>query len=155
MIRVGQVLQVDGDILKVRIGRLESCKSCGMCDGGRQESIVFIKGKANPGDIVDVFMPDAKVLKVSAITYVMPLLGLVGGLAAGTAMFPQGELAALAVGLAGLGLGFGAVKIADRRVSRFDQWQPRIIAVRAPDPDAGELEKLSRCDPGRPSVSHY
>ena len=129
MIRQGKVVQADQGSVKICFDRLEACGHCGMCSGGRQDQVVTLKGSAKPGDLVDVEMPDAKVLKASAIAYLIPIVGLTAGLWAGTTLSPQNELVVLVYGLAGLGISFGGLKALDRRLGRSLFWRPRITAV--------------------------
>ncbi|NLX82488.1 MAG: SoxR reducing system RseC family protein [Clostridiales bacterium] len=135
MIRTGRVVQTDGDILKVCFSRLDACGSCGMCGGGRDDAMVSIRGKAQVGDMVQVDMPDAQVLKVSAIAYVIPLIALILGLFAGSLLFPAQELYVLAAGLLFLGLAVVGVKMVDTKVGMKAQWQPKLIEVVAPAPE--------------------
>ena len=129
MIRTGKVIQAEGDILEVCFSRMEACESCGMCGSGRDDTRVRIRGDALEGDMVDVEMPDARVLKASAVTYLVPLAGLIAGLALGTAIFPTDEIMTVAAGFAGLALGLGIIKRLDRKLGRLETWQPRIVAV--------------------------
>lgn len=129
MIRTGKVIQAKGNSLQVCFSRLEACESCGMCGSGRQDSVVEIFGNAREGDTVDVQMPDARVLKVSALTYLLPLAGLIAGLGLGMALFPAHDFLTLAGGLAGLALSLVVLKLIDRRLAGSENWQPRITAV--------------------------
>ncbi len=129
MIRTGKVIQAEGNNLEVCFSRMETCESCGMCGSGREDALVKIRGNAHEGDMVDVEMPDAKVLKASAMTYLVPLAGLIAGLVLGTEIFPADEIKTVVVGLAGLALGLGAIKLLDRRMGRLEKWQPHVVAV--------------------------
>ena len=129
MIRQGKVVQSDQGRITVCFEPLEACGHCGMCSGGRQDQLVVLKGKAKAGDLVDVEMPDAKILKASAISYLIPLLGLILGLWIGTRLIPQNELAVLLFGLIGLGICFTGLKALDHRLGRSVLWQPQITAV--------------------------
>ncbi len=134
MIRTGRVVQTDGDILMVCFSRLDACGSCGMCGGGRDDAMVKIKGIAQVGDMVEVDMPDAQVLKVSTIAYLMPLLALLLGLFIGAQLFSGQELYVLASGLLFLGLALVGLKVFDTKIGRQAQWQPKLIAVLGPVP---------------------
>ncbi len=129
MIRTGKVIQAEGNILEVCFSRMEACESCGMCGSGRDDARVKINGNAHEGDMVDVEMPDARVLKASAVTYLVPLAGLIAGLALGTGISPTDEIKTVTVGFAGLFLGLGIIKRLDRKMGRLEKWQPRIVAV--------------------------
>ncbi len=129
MIRTGKVIQAKGNSLQVCFSRLEACESCGMCGSGRQDSVIELVGNAREGDTVDVQMPDARVLKVSALTYLLPLAGLIAGLSLGMTLFPAQDFLTLAGGLAGLALSLSLLKLIDRRLAGSKNWQPRITAV--------------------------
>ena len=128
MIRTGKVIQAEGEALSVCFNRLQSCEHCGMCGSGR-DSVLVLTGKADIGDMVEVEMPDAKVLKASIVTYFFPLIGLVIGLALGALLNPANDLAILLFGIVGFGLTMAGVKMIDRRLGRNPRWQPRIVAV--------------------------
>ena len=144
MIRTGKVIRAEGEDLQVCFEPLQSCENCGMC-GGRKESTVALKGKARAGDWVDVQMPDARVLKASAVTYLLPLTGLIAGIALGTVLFPQSDVAAFIAGGLGLAAALLALKAIDRRVGKDEQWQPRVVAVRPPEESPG-AEALPKAD---------
>ena len=134
MIRTGKVIQTQGDTLTVCFSRLESCESCGMCGSGRSDAMITLKGQAQPGDFVEVEMPDAQVLKVSAITYLLPLIGLLFGLLLGTILFKRQEIAVLFTGLTFLALCLIGLKMIDKSLGIRKNWQPRILAVNSSDP---------------------
>jgi len=110
-----------------------------MCGGGRDDAMVSIRGDARVGDMVEVDMPDAQVLKVSAIAYVIPLLGLLLGLWLGSLLFQNQELLVFGTGILMLALAYAGVKGFDARAALHPRWQPRLIRVLGPeetqDPD--------------------
>jgi sigma-E factor negative regulatory protein RseC len=129
MLRTGRVVQAEGETLKVCFSRMDACESCGMCDAGRQETVVKLQGKARIGDIVEVEMPDARVLKTSIITYVIPLAMLIAGLWIGSVLWREQEFCVVLSGIAGLLLGYFCLKKIDRHLGQQKAWQPRIISV--------------------------
>jgi positive regulator of sigma E activity len=128
MIRTGKVIQAEGETLSVCFDSLQSCENCGLC-GSRKDSVLVLIGKGNIGDMVEVEMPDAKVLKASMITYLVPLIGLIIGLAFGAFLNPANDLAILLFGIIGFVLTMIGVKAIDRRMGQNPRWQPRIVAV--------------------------
>ena len=140
MIRTGRVVQRDKDVLKVCFSRLDACGSCGMCGGGRDDAMVSIRGNARVGDMVEVDMPDAQVLKVSAIAYVIPLLGLLLGLWLGSLLFQNQEMMVFGTGILTLVLAYIGVKFFDARVALHPRWQPRLLRVLNPE----EIQDLNR-----------
>ena len=129
MVRVGRVVDRQADSLRVCFDRPEMCEKCGACMGKAHKELVTLKGDAQPGDTVEVEMPDAKVLKVSAIAYVVPLLGLLLGLLIGQTWMRTDSAAAVG-GLIGLALAWGGLILFDKKIAKKKQWQPKIIAVR-------------------------
>lgn len=128
MVRVGRVVDRQADSLRVCFDRPEMCEKCGACLGKKHKELVTLRGDAQPGDTVEVEMPDAKVLKISAIMYVIPLLGLLFGLLIGQTI-SQTDTGAAVGGVLGLALSWGGLILFDRKAAKKKQWQPRIIAV--------------------------
>ena len=84
MVRTGKVVGTDGKTIDVCFERPEMCAKCGACMGRKpHEETVKIEGTAAVGDTVAVEMPDAKIVKVSLIAYIIPLIGLLAGLLIG------------------------------------------------------------------------
>lgn len=129
MIRTGRVVQTDGETLEVCFNRMGTCESCGMCDAGKKETVIKLRGKAKVGDIVEVEMPDAKILKASFVTYVIPLVSLILGLWIGSLLFNEQEIYVFLTGILGLAVGLICVKLIDRFVGKNSAWQPRILSV--------------------------
>ena len=130
MVRTGKVIAAEGNRLQVCFERPEMCAHCGACVGGHHihEETVQIKGHAQVGDRVSVEMPDAKIVKVSLIAYVIPLVGLLIGLLIGQSLM-QSDLWAALTGLIGLGCGLLVVRVFDRKLGARPAWQPRLLEV--------------------------
>lgn len=129
MIRTGRVTEAANGRLKVCFDRPEMCEKCGACTGHAHRELVELEGNAAVGAQVDVEMPDARIVKASALAYVIPLLGLMAGVFLGQTLLKT-DAAAAAGGLIGLFLAWGGLHLADRRLGRRNAWKPRIIAVR-------------------------
>lgn len=134
MVRTGEVVTRQGDTLVVVFERPETCGNCGACLT-RQCASVEVPGKADPGDMVEVSMPDKDIGSVSAITYLIPLGFLLAGLLLGAALHgPLGIgmdanlFAALAGGVC-LIVGLCIVYGIDRTLRKRADWQPHIVAV--------------------------
>jgi sigma-E factor negative regulatory protein RseC len=111
------VLSVDGDNACVESsgsGACSSCESSGGC--GTKSLLAFFGTKAVPlninnhlnarvGDQVEIGIEQSKVLKLSVLSYLLPLVGLFGG-GALSAIMETGDVIALGMGLAGLFVGF-------------------------------------------------
>ena len=127
MLRTGKVVSASHGKLEVCFERPEACAHCKAC-GEVHESLVTIPGNAPVGSRIDVDMPEKQVLKASAIAYVIPLLLLIGGIAAGQALFHQEALSAVC-GLVCMGLSWFILRLIDTKMRGKDIWQPKILAV--------------------------
>lgn len=138
MIRSGTVVEKDGRALGVVFERPEMCAHCGGCLHKHCSRVQMI-GDAELGDVVDVDMPDADVVKASALMYVVPVCAFLSGLGAGYLIHRTGRVAMaedlfLALcGLAACAAGFLAVWLCDRQLRKKARWQPRIVAVHKPE----------------------
>ena len=134
MIRTGRVVASSNGILQICFERPEMCAQCGACMGHKpHEETVQVKGSGEVGDIAAVEMPDAKIVKVSLIAYIIPLITLMIGLLIGQTLLKSDLWAALC-GIAALALGLLAVRLFDRRLGRQKAWQPQLVAVSKPAP---------------------
>ncbi len=141
MIRTGKVVGGGSGTLEVCFERPEMCAQCGACAGHKiHEETVKIKGDAAIGDIVTVNMPDGKIVKVSLIAYIIPLIGLMIGLLIGQAAFSSDLWAAL-FGLLGLGAGILVTRAVDRKFGLRPEWQPQLVSVAHPQPSTNQKEE--------------
>ena len=129
MVRTGKVVGISGKAIEVCFERPEMCAQCGACMGHKpHEETVRIEGSAEIGDTVAVEMPDAKIVKVSLIAYIIPLIGLMIGLLIGQVLLKSDLWAAL-TGLLGLGAGILITRMLDKRLGAQKAWQPKLLAV--------------------------
>ena len=141
MVRSGKVIGVQDGSLEICFQRPEMCAQCGACVGHKaHEETVKIKGEAAIGDTVTVEMPDARIVKVSLIAYIIPLIGLMAGLLVGQAVLKT-DLWAAVFGLFGLGGGLIVTRLADRKLGLRPGWQPRLLSVEPLRRTAGTTEK--------------
>ncbi len=130
MERTGEVTAVKGEWLEVTFCRPTDCEKCGACGLHQKTASAMVRGKAQLGDRAVVSLPDATLIKASLLAYVLPLAGLLIGLFAGTALFPDAENSA---GLIGAALGLIAtltpVLLTEKRRRQSDRWQPSLIEV--------------------------
>ena len=130
MIRPGEVTAVKNGLLQITFCRPDACASCGACEGGKKETVLWLKGMAEIGDIAIIDLPEKTVLTASAIAYGIPLLGLLCGMIIGNVLF-QGKDAALIGGaVAGILAGFAFVKITEKQRSSNPDWSPKIIEIK-------------------------
>ena len=130
MIRPGEVTAVKNGLLQITFCRPDACASCGACEGGKKETVLWLKGLAEIGDIAIIDLPEKTVLTASAIAYGIPLLGLLCGMIIGNVLF-QGKDAALIGGAAaGILAGFVILKITEKQRSSNPDWSPKIIEIK-------------------------
>ncbi|MDR0396361.1 MAG: SoxR reducing system RseC family protein [Oscillospiraceae bacterium] len=136
MRREGVVVDRVGDMVQVQFERAESCKHCHACTGRECRIMLPLAGSASPGDIVEVETPDSKIVRLSALTYGLPLVALLAGVFLGAPIHRALRLAmdqelfcALAGGAFML-LGLLAVHVLDNKWAFRTEFQPRVIGVR-------------------------
>ncbi|GHU72388.1 hypothetical protein FACS1894184_20090 [Clostridia bacterium] len=147
MRREGVVVDRVGDMVQVQFERAESCKHCHACSGQECKALLPLLGCANPGDTVEVEVPDSRIVQLSAMTYGLPLITLLAGVFLGNAIHSalhlpvNAELFSALIGGAFMLLGLLALHMLDNKWAFRTEFQPRIISVRglttpnAPDPD--------------------
>lgn len=130
----------DGRI-EVTVARGEACHACaakGACQalGGQTRDIVLLVDNdlgAEPGDRVRITMAESAVVKASAVLYLVPALGLVGGAAGGWALaLSQGwqvDPPAIVGALTGLIAGFALSRLVGGRMARTKAFVPRLTAI--------------------------
>ena len=130
MIRTGFVKEKKGDQLRVCFDRPEACEGCKGCAKGLlpKKELLTITGQAEIGDMVDVEMPEAQMLKASMLAYAMPLALFLIGLGVGSAARLSDGVTAL-VALACLALGYLAARVIDKKLGRRPRWKTAIVNV--------------------------
>ena len=130
MIRTGFVKEKKGDQLRVCFDRPEACEGCKGCAKGLlpKKELLTITGQAEVGDMVDVEMPEAQMLKASMLAYAMPLALFLIGLGVGSAARLSDGVTAL-VALACLALGYLAARVIDKKLGRWPRWKTAIVNV--------------------------
>lgn len=133
MLREGLVTERVGDMVRVEFVRPADCGRCNACNG--KQCRILLHGDANPGDQVSVEMPDTRVIKVSAMAYVIPLSMLLLGMFVGWLMHGwlnasmDKELFSALCGGAFLLIALAILHLLDKRLRFRQEWQPRIVAV--------------------------
>ena len=130
MIRTGFVKEKKGDQLRVCFDRPEACEGCKGCAKGLlpKKELLTITGQAEVGDMVDVEMPEAQMLKASMLAYAMPLALFLIGLGVGSAARLSDGVTAL-IALVCLGLGYLAARVIDKKLGRQPRWKTAIVNV--------------------------
>lgn len=117
------VIGLADDFAVVEVAALPSaCGKCGERGGcGKPQAaprryVVRNVIGARPGDRVVVAVPDGAVLKAAALSYLMPLLLVIGGAAAATAWAGEG-LPAVAGAAGGLAAGLAILRMTNARLT--------------------------------------
>jgi sigma-E factor negative regulatory protein RseC len=131
-----------GGRVRVSVPRSEACHSCaarGACKtlGGQTRDVELTVENpigAEIGDLVRLSLPESAVVQASAVLYLLPALGLIGGAAAGWAAadsfgWPADPAAVLGC-LAGLLLGLLMARLLGRAAERRSAFVPRLTAIK-------------------------
>jgi sigma-E factor negative regulatory protein RseC len=131
VIKFGQVYEYNEAkrLAAIRFERPDACKKCGACGTQTQKGTISLKADCKVGDWVKVEYPEGRFLEATAIAYVIPLIGLLAGIALGWLVGRGGDVAMLLGALAGLGLSAGILYLVERRISGKPEWTPRVTAV--------------------------
>lgn len=130
MTRMGEVTAIRGGMLEITFCRPADCEKCNACRGGQKVTTLLLPGQASLGDAALVEMPAGTVVQAAALAYGLPLAGLLGGAAAGAALFPaSSDGAAVLGGLIGLGAMLLVVRLTERRRKNDPRWTPQLIEI--------------------------
>jgi len=133
----GQIVDVKNGLAVVKIQRSSYCNSCGACNmGAHQDEMVLtvpnrLEGK--PGDLVELDLESASILKASAIVYLIPLAALLIGVAAGYAIAQRlaanAELFGAIGGILLTVLAFVGIRMMEPVFSRQRKYSPQIVSI--------------------------
>ena len=137
MRRPGEVTDSKNGWLQVTFCRPDACQSCGACEGGKKETVIWIRGEADIGDIAVVDMPDRTILRASAMAYLLPLFLFFVGLALGSLAAPGNEIGAILGAVLGLAFSFFILRLTEKKRKNHPDWNPQLIEV-LPRPQTAE-----------------
>ncbi len=84
---IGEVIEVNGETVKVKLKRMEACAKCRVCTAGMASEDMFVDAvnvcNASVGQKVQIELEGDMFLKAVAIMYGVPCLSLVFGFVAG------------------------------------------------------------------------
>lgn len=148
----GVVTKINGPSAVVKTRRLAACEGCSeksTCHslGGVREMEVEAHNPVNAavGDTVTLEFPTRRMLQLSLLLYIFPIVALligaiIGDRAAANFGMDESVLSAVA-GFAGFFLAMGALLAAEKKAKRSRRYQPTIIrARRATGPAAEKCE---------------
>ena len=127
MEKIGEITAVKGGALEVTFCRPDDCEHCHACDGGQKRTVVTVVGEGQVGDYAAVELPTGTVVKASLLAYALPLAGLLGGMALGSALGTS--VLAAVCGLIGLGITGGIVALTEKKRQANPKWQPVLVRV--------------------------
>ncbi len=130
----------------VRYARPEACEACGACGKSAAQEEIVLRADCQVGDWVQIEFPEGRFIKAVALTYGLPLFGLMGGLVLGYSLGGKGDLPTLAGGAIGLCLALGLLRLSDRRVAGRPDWTPKVVRVYAENP----TKETIGCEATRP-----
>lgn len=125
----------------VKVRRAEACQACSAksaCTalGGKTQDMVLVVDNtlgAKPGDSVVLTLSEANFIKASAVLYLVPALGLIGGALAGSSYAEEFGLASdpasILGSLAGLVLGLVITKLVSGKMSKNPKYIPRLSSI--------------------------
>lgn len=130
----GIVIEVIGNLAKIKAGKHNDCKDCGACPGN-DSAIVTAKNEivAKPGQRVNFEVQELNEVKGAFIVFVLPLIGIFMGIVLGSKI---GQLTKLNQdvgmvigGLMGFLSSIAFIKSFDKSVSKNDKSLPVIISI--------------------------
>ena len=129
MNRTGEVTKVKPGMVRVAFCRPEACAKCGACEGGKKETVLWLKGEAKVGDIAVVDIGDGVVINASVIAYLLPLVCFLAGFVAGNLLFHGSELAEILCALGGLSLAAVLIVLTEKKRRKDPRWMPEIVEI--------------------------
>lgn len=130
----GIVLEVRGEIAKVKAGRHSECKSCGACPGDKS-IILDVQNPlgAKPGQKVCFEIIEVNVLKAAYVVYIQPLVAALLGVGIGyliaTTLNQSIKLFETIGGIIGFIISFVYIKVFDKSVNSASNMQPTITKI--------------------------
>ncbi len=132
-VQEGFILNLDGDLAKVRVAPNANCDNCGACDIKHMEILAYNAVKATPGQKVRFTMANDSMVKIAFMIFAMPLLSVFAGLYAGSlisALTGFNEAALMTAGVAVfLGSAIAIIYFYDKKYKLNKSNFPQIIEV--------------------------
>ena len=117
-----------GEWIEVTFCHPEECEHCHGCDGGHKASVLTLRGEGRVGDGAVVDLPDETLVKASLLGYLIPIAGLLLGMAIGRLVFSSDIIAAIG-GAIGLAIPAGYVALTEKKRRNDPKWQPVLVKV--------------------------
>lgn len=113
----GEFAVIEVECLPSACGKCDDKGGCGKPQGGPRRYAIRNTVGAKVGDRVVVSVPEGAVLRAAALSYLMPLVFVIGGAAAAMAGWGDGAPAVAGAG-AGLAVGLVVLRILNLRMAR-------------------------------------
>ncbi len=123
----------------IQYTRPDACEKCGACGAQSHSGTLVLPAECKPGDWVRVDLPEGRFLQATALAYVLPLAGLLGGLGLGYLLGGGGDGWTLLGGAAGLGLCVLVLWLNERRIRGKAEWTPHVAQVYGDKPSLEEI----------------
>ncbi len=146
------VVSLSGEYALVRTERTAGCAACSernLCNslgGGKDMAFLAVNPVgAKEGDTVLLDFKSLRLLQLSFLLYLFPIIVLVAGAAIGDAFAPSYGIDRSA-GAAGLGfaaffIAIGVILLMERRAKKTDKYKPVILAVKRAGPPPAPPEE--------------
>ena len=132
-IQTGFIMNLDGDLAKVRVAPNAECDNCGACDIKHMEILAYNAVNASPGQKVKFTMANDGMVKISFMIFAMPLLAVFAGLYSGSvisSLFSLNQAALMTAGVAlFLGTAIAIIYYYDKKYKLNKSNFPQIIEV--------------------------
>lgn len=149
------VTGLTGGYAIVQTERTAGCAGCSernLCNslgGGKDLEFIAVNPVgAKTGDTVLLNFKTGRLLQLSFLLYIFPVLVLVAGAVAGDALAPSYGIdrsaGAAGLGFSGLALAIVTILLLERRAKKSDRYKPVILAVKKPGPPPEACEHKNR-----------
>lgn len=136
----GRVVSTNGKYAKVEVVRSSACgDKCGSCKGGCSKNATYINventAHAQPSEFVMLEIDTKTVMGAAFLTYILPLIMLIGGIIAGTAIYTNlslglpSEIFALLTGISFMIFSYFIVRFFDSRFKSQDKVKYHIAKI--------------------------
>ncbi|MGB9768198.1 SoxR reducing system RseC family protein [Dictyoglomus turgidum] len=130
MKEIGQVIEKNGRILKVKFSSSEACHSCGLCKINEEDLVLDVIDECNAkiGDFVMVEVEKKDFYQVTFLIYLFPLisfiLGVLIGYLIGERYRLDTQLLGLSIGLVFTVLSYPLIKSIYKKLSQKQKFIP-------------------------------
>lgn len=137
MKEIGEIIELKETYAVIRIKRSSSCDRCGVCKFGSSgdEMLLTIPNQLHgkPGDWVELDLDSVHVLRASFITYSIPLVSLILGVAfgyfIGARSNANAELLGAVCGILFTALTFLGIRIMEPHFKKSGVYSPRMVNI--------------------------